>query len=73
MTTETKTNEEGNWRTKVIYKRNASEAVYGLGLLGAWFYYITTAPDFWAGALGILKGIFWPTLMVIELMKFLSM
>jgi len=73
MTTESKSNEEGNWRTKVIYKRNASEAVYGLGLLGAWFYYITTAPDFLAGVFGIVKGIFWPALMVFELLKFLNM
>lgn len=72
MSTETSSN-EGNWRTKVIYKRNASEAVYGLGLLGAWFYYITTATTFWMGALGILKGIFWPAFLVFELLKFLNM
>ena len=57
----------------MIYKRNASEAVYGLGLLGAWFYYITTATTFWMGALGIIKGIFWPAFLIYELMRSLGM
>lgn len=72
MSTETRS-DEGNWRTRVIYKRNASEAVYGLGLLGAWFYYITTATTFWIGVLGVIKGIFWPAFLVFELLKFLHM
>ncbi|HLD92942.1 MAG TPA: hypothetical protein VI703_01890 [Anaerolineales bacterium] len=72
MTTEAASDEKG-WRTRVIYKRNASEAVYGLGLLGAWFYYITTATTFWMGALGIIKGIFWPAFLIYELMRSLGM
>jgi hypothetical protein len=72
MTTET--TEKHHWRERVIYKgRGASEAVYGLGLLGAWVYYVTTAPDFLAGALGILKGIFWPGFLVYEAMRALGM
>jgi hypothetical protein len=69
---ETNTEDKG-WRTKVIYKRNASEAVYGLGLIGAWFYYITTATTFWVGVIGVVKGIFWPAFVVFELLKFLHM
>lgn len=69
----TESNEQEHWRTKVIYKRNASEAVYGLGLIGAWVYYVTTATTFWIGALGILKGIFWPAFLVYEAMKALGM
>ena len=72
MTTEAASDEKG-WRTRVIYKRNASEADYGLGLLGAWFYYITTATTFWMGALGIIKGIFWPAFLIYELMRSLGM
>jgi hypothetical protein len=70
---ESKSNDEAGWRTKVIYKRNASEAVYGLGLLGAWYFYITTATTFWVGALGIVKGIFWPAFLVYEAMKAFGM
>ncbi len=58
---------------KVIYKRGASDAVYGLGVIGAWIYFISNAATFWIGALGILKGIFWPAFLVFELMKFLGM
>jgi hypothetical protein len=57
----------------VIYKGGGSDAVYGLGILGAWFYYITTAPDFLAGVVGVIKGIFWPGFVVFELLKFFGM
>ena len=45
--------------------------VYGLGLIGAIVYYVSTATTFWMGALGILKAIVWPAFMVYELLKFL--
>jgi len=41
-------------------------AVYGLGLIGAAIYYISTATSFWIGALGILKAIVWPAFLVYE-------
>lgn len=51
-------------------KNNASsDAVYGLGLIGAAVYYISTAPDFWTGALGALKALVWPAFLVFELLK----
>ena len=55
------------------YRGGASEAVYGLGLLGAWFYYLTHAATFWLGVLGIFKGIFWPAFLVYEVLKYLNM
>ncbi|MFZ5912521.1 MAG: hypothetical protein ACOYYU_21155 [Chloroflexota bacterium] len=73
MTNETNTPEQTQPKQKVIYRGGASEAVYGLGLLGAWFYYLTHATTFWLGVLGILKGIFWPAILVYELMKYLNM
>jgi hypothetical protein len=57
----------------VIYRGSSSEAVYGLGLIGAWVYYLTHATTIWMGVLGILKGVFWPAVLVYELMKFLKM
>jgi len=74
MTTDTKpTPQEQPRKTKVIYRGNASEAVYGFGLIGAWVYYVSTATTFGMGALGILKGIVWPAMLVFELMKYLHM
>jgi hypothetical protein len=55
----------------VIRQGGASEAVYGLGLIGAWVYYLSHAATFWLGALGILKGIVWPAMLVYEVLKFL--
>ena len=60
-------------RQKVVYRGGTSEAVYGLGLMGAWVYYLTHATTIWMGVLGILKGIFWPAMLVYELMRFLDM
>jgi hypothetical protein len=57
----------------IRYERGASGAVYGLGLLGAWVYYISQATTFWIGVLGVIKGIFWPGFLVYELLKFLNM
>ncbi len=62
-----------NGKQKSIYRGGASEAVYGLGLLGAWFYYFTHAATLWLGVLGFFKGIFWPALLVYELLKYLNM
>ena len=45
-------------------------AVYGLGFVGAAIYYISNAATFWAGVLGILKAIVWPTFLVYEMLKY---
>jgi hypothetical protein len=47
-------------------------AVYGLGLIGAAIYFISTATSFWLGVLGFLKAIIWPVFMVYELFKHLA-
>lgn len=49
------------------------EALYGVGMLGAWFYYFTTAPGFLDGVLGFFKGIVWPAFLVFESMRALGM
>ncbi len=47
-------------------------AVYGLGFIGAIVYYISHAPSFWMGVLGILKALVWPAFLVYEILKFLG-
>ena len=73
MTTATASNQNETNKQKVIYRGGASEAVYGLGLLGAWFYYLSTATTLWMGVLGVFKGIFWPAFLVYEVLKNLNM
>ena len=46
-----------------------SSAVYGLGLIGAAIYFISTATTFWMGVLGFLKAIVWPAFLVYEALK----
>ncbi len=73
MTTETNPTEQGRHKPKVIHQGGASEAVYGLGLIGACIYYISHAATFWLGVLGFFKGIVWPAMLVYEALKFLHM
>ena len=54
---------------KEIQKHGPSNAVYGLGFIGAAIYYISTAPGFWMGALGILKALVWPAFLVYQALK----
>ncbi len=50
----------------------SGSAIYGLGFLGALFYYLTTATSLWAGVIGVLKALFWPAFLVYELLRFLG-
>jgi len=45
---------------------------YGLGIIGAAVYYVSTASGFWIGVLGILKALVWPAMLVFELLKFVG-
>jgi hypothetical protein len=58
---------------KVIYKGGSSAPVYGLGFIGALVYYIQHATTFWIGVLGLFKAMFWPAMLVYELLKYLEM
>ena len=73
MTTEPKPMEQAHPKTKVIHQGGASEAVYGLGLIGAAVYFIGHAATFWLGVLGFLKAIVWPAMLVYEALKYLNM
>ena len=72
MSAETKPIEPEEKRTRVI-RQGGGEAVYGLGILGAWVYFIGHAATFWLGVLGFLKGIVWPAMLVYEALKYLKM
>lgn len=53
------------------YNSAPSGAVYGLGVIGAAIYFISTATTFWIGVVGFLKALVWPAFLVYELFKFL--
>ena len=56
-------------KEKVRYHSNSSNAVYGLGFIGAAIYFISYATGFWMGVLGFLKAIVWPAFLVYEALK----
>lgn len=44
-----------------------SNAIYGLGIFGAWVFFWQQAEGFWPHVLAIVKGLFWPAFMVYEI------
>lgn len=54
---------------RVIYQNHGSNAVYGLGLIGAAVYYIMHATSFFMGVVGFLKAVLWPAFLVYEALK----
>jgi hypothetical protein len=54
---------------KVIHHSTSSNAVYGLGFIGAAIYYIMQATGFWMGVIGFLKAIVWPAFLVYEALR----
>jgi hypothetical protein len=55
--------------SKELQKNAPSNAVYGLGIIGAAVFYIGKAATFWAGVVGILKAMVWPAFLVYEALK----
>jgi len=51
---------------------SASGGGYFLGFIGAAVFFISKATCFWAGVLGFLKAIVWPTFLVYEVFKYLA-
>ena len=50
-----------------------SGAVYGIGLIGALFYFIQHATSFQEGIIGVLKAFAWPALLIYQLLGFFKM
>jgi hypothetical protein len=47
--------------------------IYGMAFIGAAVYFIQHAATFWEGALGLLKALFWPAVLVYKLLEQLKM
>ncbi len=71
MSTEITTSEPEDGKVNVKVQ-GASDAVYGLGMIGAWVFYIGRAKNPKEGVIGFLKGIVWPAFLVYELLKFFN-
>ncbi|MGI9546602.1 MAG: hypothetical protein ACR2MM_05170 [Flavobacteriaceae bacterium] len=58
---------------KKSHTHHTSNAVYGLGFLGAAIYYVQMASGFWAVVIGLIKAIFWPAFVVYEVLRHLEL
>lgn len=72
MTTEQNLSEKENQKKEVKIQGGSSDTVYGLGLIGAWIYYIGRANTTEDRIKGFLKGLVWPVFLVSELFEFLN-
>ena len=43
---------------------HGGNALYGVGMFGAWVYFWMEADGFWQHVLAILEGVFWPAFAV---------
>ena len=48
------------------------DAVYGIGMIGAWVYYFRRATTNQERVLAVLKGFVWPAFLVYDLLTFLE-
>lgn len=64
--------QEGHKKVEIHQSGGGSGTVYGLGLIGAWVYYIGRATTPRERFIGFLKGLVWPAFLVYELLVFLK-
>jgi hypothetical protein len=72
MATQGNLSEQEDKKMNVKVQGGSSDAVYGMGLIGAWVYYIGRATTFEERVIGFFKGLFWPAFLVHELLEFLN-
>ena len=73
MANQTNTSDTDRPRTKIINRTSASVPVYGFGFIGALVYFIQHATTFWIGALGVLKAMVWPALVIYKVLELLKL
>ena len=56
----------------VTHSGGGTDAVYGIGMIGAWVYYLKHAKTNKERALGLAKGLVWPAFLVYALLVFLE-
>jgi len=58
-------------KVKMEHSGGGGDTVYGLGLIGAWVFYIGRASTPEERVKGFFKGLVWPAFLVYELLNFL--
>ncbi len=60
----------GKHHHKCGYNNNST--IYGLGIIGALFYFLQNATTFTAVIVGIFKSIFWPAFVIFKVLTLLN-
>lgn len=47
--------------------------IYGMAFIGAAIYFIQHSVGFWAGVWGFIKAVFWPAVLMYQLLEYLKM
>ena len=63
----------GRWFRRGSGDNHAGNAVYGIGMVGAFVYYMQNAHTFGGVLYGLLKAVLWPGFLIFEVMKYLHM
>jgi hypothetical protein len=72
MDTELETIEKEEKKYNIQLQNRSSDTVYGLGLIGAWVYYIGRATTPQEKIRGFFKAFVWPAILVYKLFEFLE-
>jgi len=70
--TESNLSEQEQKKVVMIRQGGGSDAVYGIGLFGAWVYFIGRATTSEERIQGFFKGLVWPAFLVYKLFVFLE-
>lgn len=63
----------GHHHGRHCHGQGGSGAIYGLGVVGALFYFLQNAATFGIVMVGIGKAIFWPAILMFKLLTYLGM
>ncbi len=55
-----------------VIRSGGGDAVYGIGMIGAWVYYVRRATTNKERVLAVLKGFVWPAFLVYDLLVLLE-
>lgn len=64
--------DEKDQKAKMVVHGNSSDAVYVIGIFGAWAYYFGRAKTIEERVKAFFKGLAWPGFLVYELYKYLD-
>lgn len=59
-------------KTSIEIRNQSVDALYGIGVFGAWVYYFRGATTARERVVAFFKGLFWPAFVVHDLMVFLE-